>query len=47
MSVPVSAMMSWAVTVPKPGMASSWLIWCSQGSASSSIVAVRVCIWPV
>ncbi len=40
MSVPSSAMTSWAQMVPMPGTASSSFIWRSQGSASFSIVAV-------
>src|SRR5260221_12059909 len=47
MSVPVSAMMSWAQTVPMPSMASSWAIWGSQGSASVSIVAGVAPVWGV
>ena len=37
MSTPISPMMSWAVMTPKPGMASSWAIWCSYGSHSTAI----------
>src|SRR5258707_381346 len=40
MSVPISAMMSWALTCPMPGIASSWVTWCSQGSARASIFVV-------
>ncbi len=47
MSGPISAMMSWAQIVPMPSMASSWAIWCSQGSVSASILAVSAWIWVV
>ena len=43
--LPDSAMMSWAQIVPMPSTASSWAIWCSQGSVSASIVAVSASIW--
>ena len=47
MSVPISAMMSWAQIVPTPSISSSCRIWCRYGSASTSILAVRLSIWVV
>ena len=38
---PISAIMSWAVITPKPGIASSWAICRSYGSHSTSILAVQ------
>ena len=39
MSTPISPMMSCAVMIPKPGTASSWEIWRTYGSHSTSIFA--------
>jgi hypothetical protein len=40
MSVPISAMTSWAVITPVPGTASSWAICRAYGSHSMLILAV-------
>ena len=47
MSVPISAMMSCAVMMPKPGTASSCPIWCRYGSHNASILADSSLIWAV
>ncbi len=45
MSVPISAMMSWAQTRADAGTAPGCSTWRSQGSVSASMVAVSAWIW--
>ena len=47
MSVPVSAMMSWAPVGPMPCTASSCSTWCRKGAISASIRSVSASIWVV
>jgi hypothetical protein len=47
MSVPTSAMMSWAAIPPMPGISSSWATWAASGAMASPIRVVRVAIWVV
>ncbi len=47
MSVPISAMMSWAQMVPMPSTASSCPAWRRQGPVSASILAASASIWVV
>jgi hypothetical protein len=47
MSVPISAMMSWAAVVAMPGISSSWATWAANGAMACSIRVVRVVIWAV
>jgi hypothetical protein len=45
MSMPISAISSWAVVTPKPGMASSWAICRSYGSHKRAIRPSSTAIW--
>jgi hypothetical protein len=47
MSVPSSAMISWAVVTPMPGISSSWATWAVNGAMALSIRVVSVSIWAV
>jgi hypothetical protein len=42
MSVPTSAMISWAAVTPMPGISSSWATRAANGAIASSIRAVSV-----
>jgi hypothetical protein len=45
--VPISAIRSWAVVTPKPGMASSWAICRWYGSHQAAIFSSSTAIWAV
>jgi hypothetical protein len=47
MSVPISAMISWAAVTPIPGISSSWATWAANGAIASSIRVVSASIWAV
>jgi len=49
MSVPISAMMSWAAVVPTPGISSSWATWASSmarpEAPKMSLITTDSLIW--
>ena len=47
MSTPISAMSSWALVVPMPGISSSWATWAANGAITSSIRPGSASIWAV
>ena len=47
MSMPISAIRSWAAVIPKPGMPSSWATCRSYGSHNPAIFSSSTATWAV